>query len=303
VISPRDVVLRDGTASLYRFRGSHGGPPILLVPSLINRWYVLDLRRGASLVEGLTSAGLDVFCLDWGVPEDEDRHLGWDDVLGRLFRAMRRVRRISGSSSIGLLGYCMGGTLAAIASALEPTWVSSLVNLLGPIDFSKGGILREMVDPQWFDGRAVADAGNVAPHQMQAGFLAMRPTGTMAKWVGFFDRMHDPAAVEAFVALETWASDNVAFPAEAYATYIRELYQENRLVAGTHAVRGRRVDLDAIRARALTVVADKDTICPPDAATALKSDVLRVKGGHVGAVVGAHARRELYPAIARFFLS
>jgi polyhydroxyalkanoate synthase len=245
-----------------------------------------------------------VFCLDWGVPEDEDRHLGWDDVLGRLFRAMRRVRRISRSPRIGLLGYCMGGTLAAIASALEPNSVSALVNLLGPIDFSKGGILREMVDPRWFDGRAVADAGNVAAHQMQAGFVAMRPTGTAAKWVGFLDRAHDPAAVEAFMALETWASDNVAFPAEAYATYIRELYQENRLLAGTHAVLGRRVDLGSITAPVLTVVADRDAICPPEAAIALRSsEILRVPGGHVGAVIGARAQKELYPAIARFFTS
>jgi polyhydroxyalkanoate synthase len=216
---------------------------------------------------------------------------------------MRRVRRISGSPSIGLLGYCMGGTLAAIASALEPNWVSALVNLLGPIDFSKGGILREMVDPRWFDGRAVADAGNVAPHQMQAGFMAMRPTGTAAKWVGFLDRAHDPPSVEAFMALETWASDNVAFPAEAYAMYIRELYQENRLLLGTHSALGRCVDLGAIAAPVLTVVADRDTICPPEAATALKSEVLRVPGGHVGAVVGARAQKELYPAIARFFTS
>ena len=57
---------------------------MLLVPSLINRWYVLDLRPGARLAGALVDAGHDVFCLDWGVPEDEDRYLEWDDVVARL---------------------------------------------------------------------------------------------------------------------------------------------------------------------------------------------------------------------------
>jgi polyhydroxyalkanoate synthase subunit PhaC len=76
--SPKDVVFRDAGASVYRFRrppwGRDGGAetpagepaamPLLLVPSLINRWYVLDLRPRASLVESLAAAGIDVFCLD-----------------------------------------------------------------------------------------------------------------------------------------------------------------------------------------------------------------------------------------------
>ena len=77
--TPRDELLHDGSATLLRFRGQErgGSPgvPVLLVPSLINRVYVLDLRRQASLVEALVAAGLDVFCVDWGVPRDEDRHL------------------------------------------------------------------------------------------------------------------------------------------------------------------------------------------------------------------------------------
>src|SRR5262249_18711737 len=120
----RDVIWADGTARLYRFRGPSGpsgvGAPVLLVPSLINRWDILDLRPGASLVEALLAAGLDTYCLDWGVPEDEDRYLGWDDVVARLGRALRFVQRNTRADALGLLGYCMGGTLAGIAAALAP---------------------------------------------------------------------------------------------------------------------------------------------------------------------------------------
>ena len=315
--TPRQVVHREGTVRLFRFgegdrrRGDGTCPPVLLVPSLINRWYVLDLRRGASLVEALLAARLDVFCLDWGVPGDEDRWLEWDDVVARLSRAIRVVARVAGASGVSLLGYCMGGTLAGIAAALDPS-VAALVNLAGPFDFARAGLLRTMVDARWFDARAVADAGNVSPWQMQSGFSAMRPTLALAKWVGVVDRCHDASAWESFLALESWANDNVAFPGAAYATYIGELYQQNLLIEGRHHVRGTRVDLGRIACPVLTVVADRDTICPPASALALhdlagasttrgrhpESRVIVVPGGHVGAVVGHRAQRELYPAIS-----
>lgn len=307
--TPRDTITREGTASLYRFvgNGPRRGRPILLVPSLINQWYVLDLRAGASLVAALVDAGLDVWCLDWGAPEDEDRYRTWDDTLGRLDRMVRRTLRVSGADRLGILGYCMGGTLSTIYATLYPERMAALVDLAGPIDFTKGGMLRTMVDPRWFDADAIADGGNVSPEQMQSGFTALRPTIELGKWVGMPELTLDRAAHDGYRALDAWASDNIPFPAAAYRTYIGELYQQNRLVAGTHRALGRAVKLDAIRCPTAVVVADRDTICPPAAATALLDHVgttdkttLRVPGGHVGAVVGSRASRELYPALARW---
>jgi polyhydroxyalkanoate synthase len=311
--TPADVVLRDGTASLLRFCSATirtgatapTGLPVVLVPSLINQWYVLDLRPGASLAGALVDAGFDVWCLDWGAPEPEDRYRSWTDVLDRLSRMLRRVRRETGAARTGLLGYCMGGTLCAIHTALYPSEIAALVDLAGPIDFARGGALRRMVDRAWFDADAVADAGNVDPLQMQAGFVALRPTVDAAKWMSMPELAGDPAGREAFLALDAWASDNIAFPGEAYRTYIAELYQDNRLVAGTHRIRGRVADLRAITCPTLAIVADRDAICPPAAAIALTEHVgttdtavLRVPGGHVGAVVGSRAAREMYPQLA-----
>ncbi|HUJ62236.1 MAG TPA: alpha/beta fold hydrolase [Kofleriaceae bacterium] len=306
--TPRDELALEGGARLYRFRGAPaaGRVPLVLVPSLINRWYVLDLRAGASLVEALVGAGFDVWCLDWGAPEDEDRYLDWDAVLARLARALRRVRRETGAARLGVLGYCMGGTLAAIHAALDPE-LAALVTLASPIDFRDAGMLRTMVDPRWFDADAIADAGNVAPAQMQAGFVALRPTLDLAKAMSWPELLTDPAARAALLALDAWASDNIAFPGEAYRRYIAELYQGNALVAGTHRVAGRAVELAAITCPTLAITASRDAICPPRAATALLDHVgtrdtaaLEVPGGHVGAVVGSRAAREMYPALARW---
>jgi polyhydroxyalkanoate synthase len=167
-----------------------------------------------------------------------------------------------------------------------------------------------MVDAKWFDARAVAEAGNVAPMQMQSGFLALRPTSQLAKWVGFLDRGHEAQARVAFDALEQWSGDNIPFPAAAYATYIEELYQKNLLVRGEHHVGGRRVDLASIRCPVLTVAAERDTICPPAAARALNEacgsadkELVVVPGGHVGAVVGSKAPTVLYPAMRQWLTS
>ena len=305
--TPKDVVFRDGGAERFRVRpeAKRDGYPLLLVPSLINKWYVLDLRPGTSLAHVLEGACSELFILDWGVPRDEDRYFSWEDVTDRLARMVRRVLRRTGAPKVGLLGYCMGGTLSAIHAALHPEEIAALVNLVGPIDFSHAGRLGTMVDKRWFDPAAVAAAGNVSAEQMQAGFQALGPTGSIAKWVTLADRFHDPDYREAFAALETWASDNVPFPGAAYETYIRELYQENRLVEGRHWVKGVRADLRAITAPTMVITAERDAICPPLAASALLDKVsakekklLAVPGGHVGAVVGSKAGTHLYPAIA-----
>jgi polyhydroxyalkanoate synthase len=310
--TPKDTVHREGKGSLYRFRGTaressqaraRSHVPVLLVPSMINRWYVLDLREGASLAAALSAgAPWETYCFDWGIPEDEDRYVAWDDVVARLDRVVRRVLRLSGASKVAIVGYCMGGTLSGIYTALNPERVAALVNLAGPFDFSRAGRLGTMVDPRWFDPAAMTAAGNLSALQMQSGFLALAPTGSISKWVGLADKIHDPRAREAFAALETWASDNIPFPAAAYVTYIKELYQENLLVRGEHRVRGERVDLARITCPVLSIVAERDAICPPEAATALNDhtssrvkDVLSVPGGHVGAVVGSRAAKELYP--------
>lgn len=310
--TPKDTIFENGTAKLYRFhgaqRGEDQGLPVLLVPSMINRWYVLDLRAGASLVEALVDAGLDTWCLDWGVPNDEDRYLTWDEIIARLGRMVRRVKRETGAPKVGLLGYCMGGTLTAIYSAVEPDDIAALVSLTAPIDFSESGFLGDLVDERWFDPEALTEPGNIAPGQMQTGFVTLRPTGQLSKWVLLADRADDAGFVEGFEALEQWVGDNIPFPAAAYVTYIRELYQQNRLANGEHHVLGERVELAQIDAPLLTITADGDTICPPGAATALNErvssadiDTLCVPGGHVGAVVGSKGPRILYPKIVEWF--
>lgn len=320
--TPRDTLYRDGRGSVFRFRRSETPSgerkpatqrssthvPVLLVPSMLHQWYVLDLCPGGSVAAALSDGTpWDTYCFDWGVPEDEDRYVEWDDIVARLERAVRFVKRATGAEQVALIGYSMGATLSAIYASLRPGDVAALVNIAGPIDFSKSGKLGRMVDARWFDAEAMASAGNISAQQMQSGFLALRPIDAMSRWVKAMDEAHDHGARAASAALDAWASDTIPFPAAAYVTLIKDLYQENRLVRGEHWVRGERVELSEITCPHLSVVADRDGVCPAPSVTALDEhtssmvkDVLSVPGGHVGAVTGALAATELYPPLVRW---
>ena len=136
--TPHAVVWRENKWSLLKFSPPlrRFATPILMVPSLINRWYVLDLGRGRSFIEWLVAQGHEVYCIDWGTPGDEDRYLTWDDIGGRYIgRAVRVAARESGSTDVHVLGYCLGGTLAAAYVAAFPEQVKSLLAHAAPIDF------------------------------------------------------------------------------------------------------------------------------------------------------------------------
>jgi polyhydroxyalkanoate synthase len=317
--TPKDTLYRDGRGSVFRFRRNstarngreaieaNGSThvPVLLVPSMLHQWYVLDLHPGASVAAALsTDTPWETYCFDWGVPEDEDRFVEWSDIVARLERAIRFVQRHSGSKKVALVGYSMGATLAAIHTALRPETVAALVNIAGPIDFSHSGKLGAMVDPRWFDAEAMASAGNISALQMQSGFMALQPGFGFTRIMRAVEQSHDSDARAASAALETWANDTIPFPGNAYVTYIQELYQQNLLVKGEHWVRGERVDLSRIACPHLSVVAEQDGVCPAASTTALGTytrssvkDVLSIRGGHVGAVTGAAASTVLYPRL------
>lgn len=312
--TPADVVHRENKWRLLRYRPRPSGvshpTPLLLVPSLINRHYVLDLMPGKSLAEWLVAQGFDVFIIDWGTPEDEDRFVTFDDVCDRnLGRALRVACRLAGSERAHLLGYCLGGTLAAIYSAARPARVASLLALAAPVGFHDDGMLSAWTRSKGFDvGAVVAATGNVPWQLMQSAFHMLRPTLTLSKAVSVLDRAWDDEFMNGFLALETWGNDNVSFPGECYRRYIEELWRKDALLAGTFTLSGTPVHLEDIRCPVLAVTFEHDNIVPWKSAAALLSRVssevrqhIHLPGGHVGAVISKKAAATLWPQLAEFW--
>lgn len=283
--------------------------PVLLVPSLINRHYVLDLLPGRSFVEFLVERGHDVFVIDWGSPGDEDRFLTFDTFCDRYIgRCVRRAAKLSGAGRVHLLGYCLGGTLAAIHTAIRPERIASLIALAAPIRFADSGLLSLWTRTRSFDIRNIVEAfGNVPWPLMQASFHLLKPTMPLQKAVQLYDKAEDERFLQGFLAVETWSNDNVSFPGACYVKYVEELYRRDALLHGDLEISGRPVDLGTIRCPTLAITFEHDHIVPPQSAAILLERVgspvrerIHENGGHVGAVVSRRARHGLWLRVSEW---
>lgn len=313
-VTPADVFWSENKWRILHYRPRPEGvshqTPILMIPSLINRHYVLDLMPGKSFTEWLVAQGFDVFCIDWGTPGDEDRYVTFDDIVdGAIGRAIKKVSETVAHGKTHVLGYCMGGTLAAIHGAVHPERIQSFVALAAPVKFNDGSLLAQWTNQKGFDLDAlVSGTGNVPWQLLQGAFQMLRPTLPLMKAVNLIDRAWNDEFLDGFLALETWGNDNVSLPGEFYRTYIGDLYQKDLLLQGQFRLRGQRVDLKDFTSPTLAVTFEHDNIVPGPSAAALveacgakDKQHLHLPGGHVGAVVSKHAAKTLWPQLVAFY--
>jgi polyhydroxyalkanoate synthase len=314
--TPAEVVFTENKARLLRYDGASIGvqgpahpTPVLLVPSMVNRYTLLDLTEENSMVRRLLKAGYAVYVLDWGAPSREDRLLPaetWMD--GLMHRCVRRVLRLSGAGQLTLGGYCMGGTLSLVYAALHPETVRNLLLLATPVDCSHAGKLALWADAKGFDVEAFVDGyGNATPEVLQPAFNLLIPTWRARHWSTFFRFGHLPVFVKNFVAVSRWTQDNVEIPAQVFKLWTRDLFQENRLINGGLRLGGREVALSDVRAAILNVAAEQDHLSPPASAHVLQGrvgsqDVQEVAWacGHLGLTLGPEAATQVWPAIIKW---
>jgi polyhydroxyalkanoate synthase len=224
--------------------------------------------------------------------------------------AEHAARAFGGAHPVATMGYCMGGTMAAMYAARHPDKSGPLILLGTPIDFKRSGIMAKWTEPQNFDGDLLVDAfGNVPPWMLQSAFKALAMADIPRKYAELVKRADDDDAVCHFVALESWLEDNVAFPGGVYRQYIRDCYQHNRLLHGQMIVGGKAIDLRRITMPLLTVVARRDQICAPPSSLALMEvagtrdkQVLEFDTGHIGLTTSRRSIAELWPRIVTWLV-
>ncbi|MGI4878095.1 MAG: alpha/beta fold hydrolase, partial [Janthinobacterium lividum] len=269
------------------------------------RGYILDLAPGQSLVEHLLAHGFDVYMLDWNAPVDAEKHLGLADyAVGFIGDALARVRVDSGQPDVSLLGYCMGGVLAAINVALDSAGVANLVCLTTPVDFAELGAFSDWSDPAHLDLAALVAAGNVPVDLLYTAFDRQRPTARLASTIALWDRRDDADYVASHGLLDRWSADILPLAAAYFGDTIQLLMRDNALLHGRLEVGGRPVRLAAITLPFLHVVAARDQIVPRAATRPLVTMIGspdRVEwvlpGGHVSLLAGARARDDLWPRL------
>lgn len=282
VAAVRGAVLRD-------YGGT--GPAALFVPSLINPPNVLDMGEGRSLLRWLAGRGRRVLLLDWGWPGDDRRGLS---VAGHVEEILLPLMREVGEP-VDLAGYCLGGTMALAAAQIGPA--RSVATIAAPWRFAGfPGAARAQLGRLWADAQPTVRALGLLPMEvLQNAFWSLDPARTIAKFEAF--AAMDGADARTFVMLEDWANDGPPVAEAAAREMFEGLFRDDLTGTGKWKLAGVAIDPAALRVPLLNIVSTTDRIVPTATATGA-GERIDLALGHVGMVVGRHARAKLWEPLA-----
>lgn len=313
-LTPKDVVWSLNKVKLYRYRPTQEkvrGVPLLLVYALINRAYILDLAPGRSLVEYLVNRGYDVYLLDWGTPGLEDRNLTFGDYVTKYIpKAAKKVQRISGSKEFSILGYCMGGTMSTMYASIFPNdGLKNLVLMAAPVDFAHHPFYSSWLRNKYFDVDKIVDVLGLIPGPMiDWGNKMLKPVQNfVSSEVTLWNNVNNQKFLNGWGPINKWVNDGPAFPGETFRQWIKDLYQDNKLVKGEMVVGGYKVNLGNINANLLALGASQDHIALPEQVKAIVDHIssadkeyAEANAGHVALTISGQSTKFTWPKIGNW---
>jgi polyhydroxyalkanoate synthase len=305
-----DVIWQAGETTISTIPGHaapENSPVVLLVPSMVNRAYILDLMPERSLLHWLGAQGIVPYLLDWGEGvEDEGQQSIEDIVLQRLVPAIDFAAAKT-RKKVHVLGYCMGGTLVAGAAQNAAQNMASLTFLAAPWDFHAGTKTMLARVKFWSPSAfpAIAEKGHLPMDWMQMLFASLDPRSSARKFASFVDMPDDSDEARLFVAVEDWLNDGVDLPGQVAQECIKGWFFENATAEGKWVVKGEAVDPAKIKLPSLVISSRKDRLVDYETATAIAaklpvSKVVNPACGHIGMIAGSKAVEKVWTPIAEW---
>src|SRR3954447_17231268 len=304
--------------TVYRYlrRGwqpSHS-TPILLVPPLAAPAWCFDLRQGCSLAEHLLARGYPTYVVGYGPISFSDRALGlehWvDDVIPN---AIEAVVRDSGRSDLQLVGWCLGGIMALLATAARDLPVRSVGMVASPFDFTRVRMMGPIRRLASLTGGALGTTlyrmlGGAPAPLVSLGFRATAIERYITKPVVMAQHLHDRDWIAHSQAVDEYMANMLAYPGRTFGQLYHQFFRVNELAGGTLDLGDHRIALANIDVPVLSVGGTSDVLAPIDAvhhvgALLDNSPDVRLEaapGGHLGVLTGRSAVRSTWVFLDEF---
>ena len=305
-VTPGSVVFENELIQLIQYAPQTGDvekTPLLIVPPCINKYYLLDLGAGNSLVEYAVAQGHQVFLISWRSAVPETGHMTWDNYLemGPL-KAVDVVLEMTGAERTNALGFCVGGTIlscaAAVLAARQQDKLATITLLTTMLDYSDTGEIGLLIDKASVASReaAIGKGGILPGKELAFTFGTLRANDLIWRYV--VDNYLKGATPDAFDLL-FWDSDSVSLPGPMYCWYTRNTYLENNIKdPGKTTQCGVPVDLSKITVPIYLLASREDHIVPWKSAFRSKDLIggdarfVLAASGHVAGVINPPARNK-----------
>lgn len=282
--------------------------PLLVIYSLINRYYILDLMPHASVINNLEKQGFDVYTTFWGTPDFYDKDMTLEnyayDYVGN---AVDKIKEISGSDKVSLFGYCWGGIFALTYAASHPENVKNLVLHATPVDMSQKNVVIENWGTHLDVDKLVDTLGNVPGWFVNLAFVLRNPIEPILKYFVFFSKPRSLEEIQQFFWIETWLYDSKPIIGETFRDIVNKINKKNLLIKNKMEVGGLTIDLSKMMMPILNILGSDDDLVPPESSKPLTSVIgskdkklIEFPTGHVGLCIGQKAHERLWPEVGQW---
>ena len=268
--------------------------PLVLIYSMVNQPFILDLAPGSSMIEGFLNEGFDVYLIDFGIPGYEDKDLTINDyITNYIQRGVQRVLAHSEAEGVTIIGYCLGGTLAAMYAAIADEPIKNLILMVAPFDFSGFPILTN-----WFKavkaGRVKIDPlldtiGLVPASFVETGVRIITSPLYFSPYLSLLNRAYDKKYVERWRQFNQWTKSHIPFPSGAVKQMVEDFVIENKLINGGIQIGNKKSNLHSITQNLLVISSKYDRLVPEnlvypimDLVSSIDKTYVSLEGGHAG---------------------